>query len=261
MNNSQELARIEREEIERSAQEASSAPLDELLVRDTSRYMDPPPECWYPLEFAYHLLGDVRGKMVLDFGAGQGENTLLLAKKGARVVAMDISHALLQLARQRLRVNGVSSAEANFIVGSAHNIPLREESVDVVFGIAILHHLDLGLAAREIHRVLRKGGRAIFQEPIRNSKVLRMARKLIPFRRADVSAFERPLTDEELVTFAGPFNRGRGRAFLLPGVNLVQRLPIKPKYVGDLYRQNARLLNRFPRLNFYACVKVVEMVK
>jgi ubiquinone/menaquinone biosynthesis C-methylase UbiE len=51
-----------------------------------------------------------------------------------------------------LAVNGV---DVEFIVGSAHDVPLPDESVDVVFGIAILHHLDLKLAARELRRVLR----------------------------------------------------------------------------------------------------------
>jgi ubiquinone/menaquinone biosynthesis C-methylase UbiE len=49
-----------------------------------------------------------------------------------------------------------------YIIGSAHDVPLPDDSVDVVFGMAILHHLDLESSAREVKRVLRKGGAQSF---------------------------------------------------------------------------------------------------
>src|SRR5947209_604710 len=212
MRETQNLVHWERTEVERSGHEAAATPADELRVspRDISRYLNPPADTCFPLEYAYHLLGDVRGKVVLDLGCGKGENTLLLADRGAHVLSMDLSESLIALARQRLGINGVSG-EVGFLAGSAHDIPLRDESVDVVFGIAILHHLDLALAASEVHRVLRKGGRAIFQEPIRNSKLIRGIRKLIPCQHPNVSPFERPLSDQELADFASDFASRRER--------------------------------------------------
>src|SRR5262249_22074340 len=136
---------------------------------DLKRYMAPPADTCYPLEYAYHLLGDARGKQVLDYGCGDGIHALTLARRGARVKSLDISPELIAIARRRLHINGID-ASVEFIVGSAHEIPLPDESVDVVFGIAILHHLDLALSAREVYRVLKPGGRAIFQEPVRNSR-------------------------------------------------------------------------------------------
>jgi len=86
---------------------------------------------------------------------------------------------LIALALQRLAVNGLPGA-ATFMVGSAHDLPLPDDSVDVVFGIAILHHLDLMATSKEVHRVLKPGGRAIFQEPVRDSRLVRAIRKCIP---------------------------------------------------------------------------------
>ena len=43
-------------------------------------------------------------------------------------------------------------------------------------------------------RVLKPGGRAVFKEPVRASRLLRLARAFVPYRRSDVSPFERPLT-------------------------------------------------------------------
>jgi len=84
----------------------------------------------------------VRGKTVLEYGCGDGINTVALARRGARVKAVDISPELISIARQRLAANRIT-ADVEYIVGSAHDLPLPDSSVDIVFGIAILHHLDL----------------------------------------------------------------------------------------------------------------------
>jgi SAM-dependent methyltransferase len=252
----------ERAEIERSESEAAhlkAAPV-KSSEQNNARYMNPPADTCFPLEYCFHLLGDVREKTVLDFGCGDGENTLTLALRRARVVSMDISTALITRAKQRLAANGVS-APVTFVAGSGHAVPLRDESVDVVLGIAILHHLDLPLAAREVKRVLRPGGHAIFLEPIRNSPTLRRLRPLIPYRSPDVSPFERPLTDPELEAFGEGFRHFETRAFALPYIGVVMALPVLPGLVSRLFRVDRRLLDLFPSLWFWATVKVVRLVK
>jgi len=257
------LAEWERIEAERSASEASQIDPARLVANETqvARYLDPPAETCYPLEYSYHLLGDVRGKVVLEYGCGDGLNTLALARRGALVKALDISPELLDVARRRLRVNGADS-NVEFMVGSAHDMPLEDESVDVVFGIAILHHLDLQLSTREVRRVLRRGGRAIFQEPVRNSAVVKFLRSLIPYRSPDVSPFERPLSDRELDEYARDFASSRSRAFTLPTTNLVNVLPALERRVGHAcYRFDSAVLRALPPLAHFATIRVVEMVK
>lgn len=251
----------ERVEVERSAAEASHKDVSALRYTEENlaRYMAPPADTVYPLEYAYHLLGDVRGKTVLDLGCGGGENTVLLARRGARVLGVDISADLIGVAQRRMEANEISSG-FDFMVTSAHDIAIGDESIDVVFGMAILHHLDLRLAAREVRRVLRKGGRAIFQEPVRNSKVVAALRGLIPYRSPDVSPFERPLTDAELREFAAGYSGYRARAFLLPYVSLIEIL-FKGRFTHPTYRFDGALLKRLPSLGHYASVRVVEMTK
>jgi SAM-dependent methyltransferase len=262
MADEQSISAWEQTEVERSAREASDTQLEQLRVApsEVSRYLDPPLGTCFPLEYSYYLLGDVRGKVVLDYGSGSGENTLLLAAKRARVVSMDLSESLIRLAQRRLSINGVAGT-VRFLSGSAHSIPLQDESVDVVFGVAILHHLNLALASPEVHRVLRQGGRAIFQEPIRNSALMRGIRKLVPYRRSDVSPNERPLTDKELTKFAGNFVVSRERAFYLPTTRLAQKLPIPRKFVRRVVQADGRALNAFPFLMHYAGIKVFELLK
>src|SRR6185503_14082301 len=118
-----------------------------------------------------------------------------------------------------------------FVIGSAHNVPLPDESVDVVLGIAILHHLDLSLAAAEVKRLLKEGGTAIFQEPVRNSTLIRFIRKLIPNRSPDISPFERPLTDKELRDFSAGYSSYHCRPFhTIPSGLIYHLLPFLRKY-------------------------------
>jgi SAM-dependent methyltransferase len=131
----------------------------------------------------------------------------------------------------------------------------------VVFGIAILHHLDLALVSREVHRVLKPGGRAIFQEPVRNSKVIRFLRSLVPYRAPDISPYERPLTDAEVAEFAKGFSRWSVRAFALPHVQIGQVLPVLRARVAQLYEWDRRLLRAMPWLTRYASIRVMELVK
>jgi ubiquinone/menaquinone biosynthesis C-methylase UbiE len=252
----------ERAEVRRSSIEANLTADEGLRVtgETLARYARPPRDTAYPLEFAYHLLGDVTGRRVVDFGCGSGANTALLAGRGARVCGIDISEDLLRLAQRRLAASGLAGGAA-FIAGSAHDLPFPDESIDVVFGMAILHHLDLDLVSREVRRVLKPGGRAIFKEPVRNSAVLRFLRKLVPYRAPDISPYERPLTDEELARFARGFRSWSTRAFGLPHVQVGQVLPVVRQYWRALYEWDRRILDRAPWLARYASVRVISLSK
>jgi SAM-dependent methyltransferase len=260
---SQSINEWERVEIARSAAEASQIDVTKLVADDTElqRYLDPSPHTCYPLEYSFYLLGDVRGKTVLEYGCGDGINTLALARRGAMVNALDISPELIGVARQRLAANQITGGVA-FIVGSAHDLPFPDESTDLVFGMAILHHLDLALSAAEVRRVLRSGGRAIFHEPVRNSSLLTFVRRCVPYRAADVSPFERPLTDQELATYAQGFSAVRSKAFILPTTRLIDHLPpLRKLLLKTCYRMDAALLRRIPALAHYATVRVIELTK
>ena len=60
------LSERNQAEIERSASEAAKVVLEPLERAQIDRYLDPPAGTPYGLEYAFHLLGDVRGKTVLD---------------------------------------------------------------------------------------------------------------------------------------------------------------------------------------------------
>jgi SAM-dependent methyltransferase len=100
-------------------------------------------------EFRHHA-----GERVLEIGCGSGCDLLQFAKNGAIATGVDITERHLQLARQR--VGGLAAVQ----YGSACRLPFEDASFDYVYSHGVIHHIDTPeLAARELLRVLRPGGR------------------------------------------------------------------------------------------------------
>jgi SAM-dependent methyltransferase len=85
----------------------------------------------------------------------------------------------------------------------AHSLEFEDESFDLVYGCAILHHLEYNRALDEIYRVLKPGGRILFAEPLGINPVGKLARVMTPFAR---TADEKPLMFKELAELEKRFN-------------------------------------------------------
>jgi SAM-dependent methyltransferase len=259
---SQPLLTWEKAEIQRSSVEAVRTA---ALVRATSadvfaRYRAPVADTAYPLEYAFFLVGDVAGARVLDIGCGSGANATLLAARGARVVGVDISPDLLALARRRAAMDRLETS-VRVLCGSTHAIPLPDASVDLVFGNAILHHVDLPRTAAEIRRVLVPGGRGVFKEPVRTSRAVGWLRSLIPLRPDIVSPHERPLRPDQLDAFAAQFSGFRSREFWLPFISAIRMTSLRRRPHLAPYGWDRALLQRYPRLRRFASVTVFEVTR
>jgi SAM-dependent methyltransferase len=250
-----QLAERDRAEILRSAEEARQAVLTPSQVE---RYLDPPPNTPYPLEYAFHLLGDVRGKAVLDLGCGSGENLVPLSRRGASVIGIDLSPELIALADGRLKDEGVP---ATLKVGSAYDTGLPDESVEVIFCIALIHHLDIAAVRNEMLRILSRDGFIILSEPIRFSATYNRLRNLLP-SRGNISDYEHPLTRDELSMFTGPLLTEGLRYFRVPLLPLVARL-FPPNIIrpGKLWKMDRWILRHFRITERYATNVTVRLRK
>jgi demethylmenaquinone methyltransferase/2-methoxy-6-polyprenyl-1,4-benzoquinol methylase len=95
------------------------------------------------------------GERALDLACGTGDLALAAAAKGARVVGLDITHRMLQLAAQK-------PGDAVFLTGDMTNLPFRPQTFDLVTtGYGLRNVPDLHAAIDEIARVLRPGGRLL----------------------------------------------------------------------------------------------------
>jgi SAM-dependent methyltransferase len=240
------------EEIARSASEARKI---RLIDVDLARYQNPPADTCYPLEYAFHLLGDVRDKLVVDLGCGSGEEVVPLLQRGARVIGIDISPHLVEIAHKRLRKYGL---DAELRVGSAYHTQLPDHSVDVVFCMSLLHHLELDRAKNEIRRILKPDGVFILKEPTRLSWTMRQLRRLFPSRE-DVSEFEYPLNSAQLHHLVEGFQVLAARNFRTPLVPLLTQLVRRPRLRNRILAGDAWLLTQFPSLAHFATIRVMAL--
>lgn len=240
----------EQNEIERSAAEAKATVLQPVEV---DRYINPPHDTAYSLEYAFHLLGDVRGKTVLDFGCGNGENILPLVSRGASVIGIDISPDLIDLAKRRLFE---AKLQADLRVGSAYSTGLADHSVDVIFCMSLIHHLEISRVLREMYRILGQRGYVVMQEPVRFSRAYNRLRNMLP-ARDEISDYEHPLTVDEFKELTQGFIASDTRFFRLPIVPLVGR--VLSKHVALLHRASNWIINTAPSTQRYASVVVTKL--
>jgi arsenite methyltransferase len=103
----------------------------------------------------------VPGEVVLDLGSGGGVDVLLSARRVApngKAYGLDMTDEMLSLARANQREAGIENVE--FLKGEIENIPLPQDSVDVVISNCVINlSADKDRVLREAFRVLRPGGR------------------------------------------------------------------------------------------------------
>ncbi len=100
-----------------------------------------------------------RGLKVLEIGCGLGTDGAQFAKAGAHYTGVDLTEAAIDLARRRFEISGLPG---EFRVADAENLDFANDTFDRVYSHGVLHHTpDTPGAIREIHRVLKPGGRAV----------------------------------------------------------------------------------------------------
>jgi len=124
---------------------------------------------------------DAGGARVLEIGSQSWEWCLFrYGYRPQQLTCINISQAELEIGRARAAKLGMA---CDFRKMDAHRLEFSDGSLDVVFGVAILHHLEFARAMSEIHRVLRKGGKIVFVEPLRHNPVARLIRYFTPQAR------------------------------------------------------------------------------
>jgi len=132
---------------------------------------------------------------VLDYGCGKGTDSLRMLKAGATVYGIDISKKYIEQATKLAKENNIDVSKYNFQVMDAHNLKFEDNFFDLVIGNGILHHLDYEIAFKSIHRVLRKGGRLVFREPLGDNPLLKIFRFFTPKAR---TIDEKPFSGKDL---------------------------------------------------------------
>jgi SAM-dependent methyltransferase len=220
------------------------------LQFDDDAYLDH--ESW--IRPAFERLSDVSGLRVLDYGCGHAMAAVVLARRGARVTALDLSGGYLAEGRRRAEANGVA---IDFVQADAERLPFIDGSFDRVWGNAILHHLDLSGAARELRRVLRPGGIAVFCEPWGGNPLLRWARRRVPYSAKGRTRDEEPLRRSHLRRLWEIFPRAEVRGFQF--LSMARRVLAPGRLARWLDRSDDMLLARAPALQRFCRYVVITL--
>ena len=222
------------------------------LQVDTDRYLDH--ETW--IRPAFRRLGDLAGLDVLDYGCGHGMAAVVLARGGARVTAFDLSAGYLCEAHERARANGV---HVRFLQADGERLPFADATFDRVWGNAVLHHLDLTVAGREIRRVLRPGGVAVFCEPWGENPLLDLARRRLPYPGKSRTPDERPLRRRQIDQLRQLFPALDVQGYQL--LAMARRVLPAGRLTAGLEWCDTRLLGRVPALERWCRYVVIALPK
>jgi SAM-dependent methyltransferase len=121
------------------------------------------------------------GKDVLEYGCAQGGASIDLAPIARSVHGIDISDVAIEQARAATAARGI--ANVTFSVADAMATGIADGSFDTIFGSGIIHHLDTERSLKEIKRLLRPGGVAIFKEPLGENLAINLYRRATPDAR------------------------------------------------------------------------------
>lgn len=220
-------------------------PDEEMWQRDLGR----------SLQVAFEWLGDLRGRRVLELGCGPGDYTIMMARRGARVTAIDIAPAALWITLRRAQKNRVvRSIQASWM--AAETLAFPNEAFDRVVGFGLLHHADIAALAPEVRRVLRPGGRALFREPLGTNPLLQFARQRLPYRHKHRSLNENPLNYGDIQRVGQHFQTTRVREFYL--FSMISRVVGGEMSFPGLWALDEFLIQRLPPLRRWCRYVLVE---
>lgn len=217
---------------------------------DDAAYLDH--ESW--IRPAIAELGDLKNLRILDFGCGHGMAAVVLARRGAWVTAFDLSHGYVQEAAARARAN---EATIDFAQADGERLPFADGSFDRIWGNAVLHHLDMQVAGRELRRVLRPGGWAVFCEPWGENPLLTWARRRLPYPGKERTRDEAPLAHEHVTALRKYFSEVTVRGYQL--LSMARRVVPRGRLTAGLDWCDDQLLRRVPRLQHYCRYVVLTL--
>lgn len=197
-------------------------------------------------QFILARFGDLAGRRLLDLGAGAGEASLFFASRGARVTAVDVSPAQLEVLRGAAAARGL---EVEIHAGAAERLPFEDGYFDLVYGNGVLHHVDIRTVIPEVLRVTRPGGRVAFVEPLTYNPVIWVYRRLADGVR---TPDERPLAVGDIAWITRQLASAGHREFWIGALMvflhmfLVERVsPSRDRYWKRVIREGAGYARRF----------------
>jgi SAM-dependent methyltransferase len=178
------------------------------------------------------------GADVLEYGCAKGEWSLDIAKSARHVTGIDISDVAIAAASASASADSDGIKNCHFLVMNAEELTFEDNSFDVVFGSGILHHLDVEKCYREIARVLRPGGIAIFKEPLGHNPLINLYRDKTPEAR---TPDEHPFLKSDIAAAKARFATVDVKFY---GLATLGAVPFRDQSIGEFAWRAASMVDR-----------------
>ncbi len=144
-------------------------------------------------KFILREMGDLRGKKVLDIGAGLGESSVYLALQGAKVTTTDISPQMVETVLALGKKFGV---EMEGIVSSGESLNVPRDAFDFVYVANTIHHVqNRHQLFGQMKRALKPGGKFFSIDPLAYNPAINVYRRMATEVRTPDEA---PLTSADV---------------------------------------------------------------
>ena len=194
-------------------------------------------------------MGEIRGASILELGCGTGENSVFFSLKGADCIATDCSTEMLNLAAALASRYNVHLKTQ---VVNAMNIPWPDNTFDFAYLANTLHHVDFEKTTREVHRVLKTGGKMLSWDPLIHNPVINIYRRIATKVR---TADEKPLNINVVEKLQEYFSKVDYETFWLATLWLFVRFYLVEKvhpndepYWKKIVTEEPRLRNSYLKL-------------
>jgi SAM-dependent methyltransferase len=127
------------------------------------------------MRYVRKVLGELKGRTLLDIGCGLGEASVYFALLGAEVTATDISPGMCDTARRLAEHNGV---KLSTYVSAAEDFGLPDNcKFDIIYTGNLLHHVDIATTMRRIVKLLNPNGMFVSWDPVAYNPVINVYRR------------------------------------------------------------------------------------
>ena len=143
-------------------------------------------------DFFNYLKKNSSNSNILDYGCGIGSSLKKVIEfNPKKITGIDISDVSIQKAKKTIKA---TNSNINLLVDNCEKTKFDDNTFDIVYGTGILHHLNIEICLKEIHRILKPGGKFLFIEPLGTNPLINFYRRFTPKSR---SIDEHPLIEKD----------------------------------------------------------------